>query len=95
MEEEIRVHLEMRIRENLQAGMSPEAARADALRRFGNVNRIKDGAGSGSDSAAALRDHRPPGARVHTGDSHGHGFAVRLGARGAVRRRASAPMLFG
>jgi len=41
MEAEFRVHMEMRIRENLQAGMSPEGARVDALRRFGNVNRIK------------------------------------------------------
>jgi predicted permease len=36
MEEEIRIHLEMKVKENLAAGMSPEEARCDALRRFGN-----------------------------------------------------------
>jgi predicted permease len=33
---ELRSHTEMRIEENLAAGMSPEEARRDALRRFGN-----------------------------------------------------------
>ena len=36
MEEEIRVHLEMKNEENLAAGMSPEEARSAALRGFGN-----------------------------------------------------------
>ncbi len=35
--EEIRAHLEMEERENLEAGMSPEEAYYAALRRFGNV----------------------------------------------------------
>ena len=37
LEEEIRAHLEMEQRENLDAGMPPEEARYAALRRFGNV----------------------------------------------------------
>ena len=37
LEEEIRVHLEMEERENLESGMSPEEASYAALRRFGNV----------------------------------------------------------
>jgi hypothetical protein len=34
---EIRAHLEIEERENLEAGMSPEEAHYAALRRFGNV----------------------------------------------------------
>ena len=37
IEEEVRAHLEMEERENLEAGMSPEEAHYAALRRFGNV----------------------------------------------------------
>jgi predicted permease len=37
LEEEIRAHLEMEERENLEAGMSTEEAHYAALRRFGNV----------------------------------------------------------
>jgi predicted permease len=37
IEEEIRAHLEMEERENLEAGMLPEEAYYAALRRFGNV----------------------------------------------------------
>ncbi|HXP10766.1 MAG TPA: ABC transporter permease, partial [Acidobacteriaceae bacterium] len=36
IEAELRSHTEMRIEDNLAAGMSPEEARRDALRRFGN-----------------------------------------------------------
>ena len=36
IEAELRAHTEMRIEDNLAAGMSPEEARRDALRRFGN-----------------------------------------------------------
>jgi predicted permease len=36
IEAELRSHTEMRIEDNLAAGMSPEQARRDALRRFGN-----------------------------------------------------------
>jgi RNA polymerase sigma-70 factor (ECF subfamily) len=38
--DELQFHVEMRIEENVRAGMSPEAARADAQRRFGDFRRI-------------------------------------------------------
>ena len=37
IEAELRSHTEMRIEDNIAAGMSPEKARRDALLRFGNV----------------------------------------------------------
>jgi putative ABC transport system permease protein len=42
MEDEIRFHLLMRTRENIERGMRPEEAEREARRRFGNVERIKD-----------------------------------------------------
>ncbi|MFZ0394001.1 MAG: permease prefix domain 1-containing protein, partial [Terracidiphilus sp.] len=36
IEAELRAHIEMRTEENIAAGMTPEAARRDALLRFGN-----------------------------------------------------------
>ena len=42
LDRDIREHLEMEIRDNLERGMSPEAARSAALRKFGNVARIKE-----------------------------------------------------
>src|SRR3982750_3381116 len=36
LEEEMRFHIEMKIEENLAAGMTHEEARRDAVRRFGN-----------------------------------------------------------
>jgi len=36
IEDELRSHIEMRVEDNLGAGMSPEQARRDALLRFGN-----------------------------------------------------------
>src|SRR5688572_914775 len=42
MEEEMRSHIEMRTRENIDAGMKPEQARSAALRQFGWVESIKD-----------------------------------------------------
>jgi predicted permease len=41
MSEEMRLHLEQRVEENLAAGMSPDDARYAALRRFGGVERFK------------------------------------------------------
>lgn len=38
--EEMRQHIEMRIEDNLAAGMSPQDARADAERRFGDVDSL-------------------------------------------------------
>src|SRR5882672_4816228 len=42
LDRDIREHLEMEIRDNLERGMTPEFARAAALRKFGNVARIKE-----------------------------------------------------
>ncbi len=36
IDEELKAHIEMRMEDNIRAGMSPEAARRDALLRFGN-----------------------------------------------------------
>src|SRR5215218_2089765 len=37
---ELRFHLEMTTRELVEGGMTPEAARAEALRRFGDVDAV-------------------------------------------------------
>jgi putative ABC transport system permease protein len=42
LDEELQFHVEMKTRENVRAGMSPEVARAAALRQFGNVARTKE-----------------------------------------------------
>src|SRR6267378_2964499 len=44
IDRELRSHVEMRIADNLAAGMSPEEARRDALIRFGNRTVIREGA---------------------------------------------------
>ena len=40
MDDEIGFHLEMRVRDNLAAGMTPADARAEAERQFGDVNAV-------------------------------------------------------
>jgi predicted permease len=42
IEEETRFHIEMRTDENIRRGMSPEEARRDAERRFGNLTVMKE-----------------------------------------------------
>lgn len=42
VEEELRFHVELLAREYSRQGMSPEAARDASLRRFGNVERIRN-----------------------------------------------------
>ncbi len=42
VEEELRAHLERRAQDNVAAGMSPEEARYDAQRRFGNSTLVKE-----------------------------------------------------
>jgi macrolide transport system ATP-binding/permease protein len=42
MDEELRFHLRMRTRENIERGMRPDEAEREARRRFGNVGHIKD-----------------------------------------------------
>jgi hypothetical protein len=41
VEDELHFHIEMRTRDNIAAGMSPEDAVADAMRRFGDFNLIR------------------------------------------------------
>jgi hypothetical protein len=41
IEEELRFHIEMRANDNIAAGMSPEDAEADAMRRFGDFDQIR------------------------------------------------------
>src|SRR3982751_5950060 len=42
LQEEVKSHIEMRIEKNIADGMSPEKARADAVRRFGNQAMVKE-----------------------------------------------------
>jgi putative ABC transport system permease protein len=66
MEEEMRFHLRMRTRENIERGMRPDEAEREARRRFGNVGRIKDQARdikSGGFMETILQDLRY-GARI-------------------------------
>ncbi len=42
LDEELRSHVEMRVEENIRAGMPPEEARYDAQRRFGNWMTTKE-----------------------------------------------------
>jgi predicted permease len=42
LDRDIREHIAMETRENIERGMSPEEARYAALRKFGNVTRVKE-----------------------------------------------------
>jgi putative ABC transport system permease protein len=42
LDDELRAHLEMRAADNAAAGMSPEAARCEAQKRFGNTALVKE-----------------------------------------------------
>src|SRR5712691_637875 len=42
LDEELRFHLDSRVRDNIKAGMTPEEARQDAARRFGNQTLAKE-----------------------------------------------------
>src|SRR5215471_7715735 len=41
VEDELRFHIEMRTRDNIAAGMTPEEAAADAMRRFGDYDQLR------------------------------------------------------
>ena len=41
IEDELQFHIEMRTRDNIAAGMSPEDAVADAMRRFGDLEHVR------------------------------------------------------
>lgn len=55
IDEELRAHIEMRIADNVAAGMSPDTARRDALLRFGNPNLMKERV-AGEDALLRLED---------------------------------------
>jgi len=42
VEEELRLHIDLLLGENIKRGMSPEEARTATLKRFGNVDRVKN-----------------------------------------------------
>jgi hypothetical protein len=42
MDEEMRFHIRMRAEENRRSGMTSAAAEREALKRFGNLGRIKE-----------------------------------------------------
>jgi len=42
LDQDIRDHIERETRDNIERGMSPEDARYEALRKFGNVTRVKE-----------------------------------------------------
>ena len=42
LDEELRFHVERQTEENVRRGLSPEEARAEALRRFGGVEKVKE-----------------------------------------------------
>jgi hypothetical protein len=44
LDQEIREHIELATQENIERGMSPEEAHYAALRKFGNVTRVKEDA---------------------------------------------------
>jgi putative ABC transport system permease protein len=44
LDQEIREHIELETQENVRRGMSPDEARYAALRKFGNVTRVKEDA---------------------------------------------------
>ena len=44
LDEELRSHLEMRVADNIDAGMTPAEARHDAQKRFGNTTLVKEDA---------------------------------------------------
>ena len=42
LEEEMQLHLELRLQEHLESGMTADSARAAARRRFGNVTALRE-----------------------------------------------------
>ncbi len=42
VEEELRLHIDLLLRDNIRRGMSPEEARTATLKRFGNLDRVKN-----------------------------------------------------
>src|ERR1041385_7649278 len=68
LSEEVRSPIEMETRRSIQAGMSPDIARRQALGQFGGVELHKDG----------VRDERGTGWLVHGGDDGARGAGALL-----------------
>src|SRR4051812_31464835 len=58
VDEEIRLHLQLRAEQLIRSGLSPDAARAEAERRFGSLDEARTGL-----HAEAARQERRAGAR--------------------------------
>ncbi|MCI0436188.1 MAG: ADOP family duplicated permease, partial [Gemmatimonadetes bacterium] len=78
VDEELRLHIEQRTEENIERGMDPAAARDDALRRFGDVDRIR--------AACLMEDERAVRARERADRTTGWRHDLRYGFR--VLRRS-------
>ncbi len=61
VEEELRLHVDRLIEENIARGMAEDDARADALRRFGDVERIREACLVEDERAERQRDRRRRG----------------------------------
>ena len=57
--EEIESHLEMHVEDNVRAGLSPEAARRDALVKLGGIEALKETHRGARRSRCACRSGRP------------------------------------
>jgi hypothetical protein len=82
VEEELRLHVELLLRENIQRGMSPEEARAATLTRFGNLDRFKN------ECVAICRRNRPLQRAFKI-------FLILLGLTGLIIRIASTQLQVG
>lgn len=77
--EELQSHLALHIEDNLQAGMTPEEARRDALLRLGGIESIKEL----SHSPHREHPHRRLGAGIHAGAVPRDRIPLRVRARGS------------
>lgn len=76
IDEELRAHLEARVEHLVARGMTPDAARAEALRRFGDLERGRD----------AIRDAARSSFRIGWTDvTHDFAHDIRYVARGLLR----------
>lgn len=82
VEEELCLHVELLLRENIQRGMSPEDARAATLKRFGNLDRFKN------ECVAICRRNRPLQRAFKI-------FLILLGLTGLIIRIASTQLHVG
>ena len=75
IDDELKAHIEMRIEDNIRAGMSPEEARRDALLRFGNRTVMRERANE-ADTEQVLAGHGAGYALCTRQLRHSRGFAL-------------------